>query len=374
MGSDLRRVVGDEGPAGDGAQAQNNSDCIVALRRKGAGWSSEDFVDPDALSDPLDESDPWAAASVPNVDFDSHQREETVAGIEVADDDGQAHLDFLTDSDPTTSLAGEAQWSDDIASGITDEWDEPDPTIDPDSGLAEQLYPPDNSVDDVSLELKIHDLLLLVTPIDDDQRARCTALLRQFGAVELRYMLPWLRTRTWCGRMLTLFLEFREIWYQKTRSHWWESWYWDARNTDWRPTYHRSSLTFDVACELVRERSHCQPEEVIDDAWFEDWDNYNVWELGVRSFASFALFRAGLAAEENWLRMLIRIDRRSRAECAECMDDTFAPFMLPSFADQYGLPYERYSHGRIRLDSEGRLRYEGETNEGQPNSLAEHLF
>lgn len=342
----------------------------MALKGRWSDWSSEDFVDPDAPSDPRVESDPWVVASVPGIDFGSYQRERTVDGMAVVDGGEQAHLDLIDDSYSKT-FSDEPEWSDDIGSRITDEWDEPDPTVDPRSDLGEELYPPDNSVNDVSLELKIHDLLLLVASIDDEQKERCTALLTRLGVRKLRFVLPWLRTREWRGRTLSLFLEFRELWCRKDNARWWESWYWDQRLRVWNPTYQRSNLRLDVAYELMQLRSHCRPNEVIDATWFEDWDHHSVWKLGIPSFANFAVFRAGLATNGNWLDWLTRVDRRSRAECAECMDDTFAPFMLPSFADQYGLPCEVHGHGRTWLE---RLRHVREANEEQPNSLDEILF
>ena len=60
------------------------------------------------------------------------------------------------------------------------------------------------------------------------------------------------------------------------------------------------------------------------------------------SFARFAVFRSGIADGVDWRERLSRQDRRSLLERAQCADGGYAPFMLPSFAQQYDLPVVVY--------------------------------
>ena len=59
-------------------------------------------------------------------------------------------------------------------------------------------------------------------------------------------------------------------------------------------------LSRDAAYEVIQQRLHCQPDEVIEDSWFRDWDDLFLWRYGFTSFASFAVFRAGLNDDEDW--------------------------------------------------------------------------
>ena len=62
--------------------------------------------------------------------------------------------------------------------------------VDAASDLSESLYPPDDSITDFSLDLKIGELLLRVEPIDEEQRLDCLELLKEFGLGRLRHILP----------------------------------------------------------------------------------------------------------------------------------------------------------------------------------------
>ncbi len=67
----------------------------------------------------------------------------------------------------------------------------------------------------------------------------------------------------------------------------------------------RNSLSLDASYLLVQRRSHCSPDDVIDDAWFEDWEDIDLWVLvsqGFFSFSSFALYRSKLSYSEDWRR------------------------------------------------------------------------
>lgn len=318
----------------------------MSTSRGSGNWRGEDFIDPDAFSQPLVEADPWN----PAVSGGIGDVPRPIAGQQPFEDTDYAggegsHWDLAQEIEPAPSFTDDPELVSN--GGLWDgrDWDEPEPILEPDSELRETLYPLDTSVTDISLPLKIGEMLLRVTAMDDKQRARCTRLLKEYGVARLRHLLPWLRQREWCGASLQLFLSFRRLWESRRNVHWWETFQWSGWQQRWMPQYQRGTLTFDHAYELVRNRPHRMAEDVIDESWFEDWEDFAVWELGVRSFASFAVLRAGLAADQDWRTYLIREDRRSMAEVAECADRTFAPFMLPSIADQYGCSKDISGHG-----------------------------
>ena len=240
-------------------------------------------------------------------------------------------------TEPVTEAWDETDWSDGTDE-IPSDWDEPEPTIDASSDLRESLYPPDESVTNLSLELKISAFLMQVVPIDEEQRQHCAELLRECGLPSLRRLLPWLRNRTWRGPQLRLFLLFRKHWGQSANQHWWETFLWSEREQRWMPRYARGILTLDHARILVKARSRYAANDVIDERWFWEWNSYAVWQLGLRSFADFAVFRAEIPTTEDWWDYLARRDDRGILEIEQCSDRSFAPFMIPSFAEQYRLP------------------------------------
>ena len=234
--------------------------------------------------------------------------------------------DFFTD-----------QWED--ISDDVDNWKEPVPTADPISALSESLYPPDNSITDISRELKIGELLTLVVPCTLEQQARCHELLSDCGVGRLRRLIPWLHKRTWCGEKLQLFLEFRNHWESTSNVRWWEIFYWSEFDQAWIPQYLNSTLTLEYTREIVENRVGLVVSEVIGQDWYDDWEDSVAWEHGIRSFANFAVFRSGIPDGIYWREYLVRQDRRTALEIAQCTDPGFAPFMLPSIMRQYSCPW-----------------------------------
>ncbi|MCY3839829.1 MAG: hypothetical protein OXH09_14440 [Gammaproteobacteria bacterium] len=299
------------------------------------GWVVDDFVDAPA-GETFIESDPWDPNVLPTVasglsppDRQGYESEATAHPVKT--DSAWDFVDELADIDPND------QWSED-ALDLPSDWIEPDPTIDARSELSKSLYPADETVTDITRELKIGELLAQIQPITDEQRTRCYEVLRDCGIGRLRRWIPWLSKRAWCGKKLQLFLEFRCHWESSANIRWWETFHWDYREQDWMPSYQSGTLTLDHGRELVERRAHCDVAHVIDPAWFLEWENDAVWELGVRSFASFAVFRAGITNGDDWREHLSRQDRRTQLEIAQCSDGSFAPFMLPTFGQQYGFP------------------------------------
>ena len=298
-------------------------------------WVVDDFVD-SATVDTFVENDPWdpsglstVASGLPPPEQLGYESEATAHQVKA--DSAWDFVDELADIDPND------QWSEDVLDSPSD-WVEPDPTIDASSELSESLYPPDPTITDISREFKIGELLGQIEPITEAQRARCHEVLRACGIGRLRRWIPWLRKRAWSGAKLQLFLEFRHHWESRADVRWWETFRWDPREQDWTPRYQSGTLTLDHSRELVEKRAHCDVADVIDPAWFLEWEDYAAWELGIRSFASFAVFRAGIPSGDDWQEHLSRQDRRTQLEIAQCFDGSFAPFMLPTFSQQYGLP------------------------------------
>ena len=298
------------------------------IERASHSWTGIDFVDGDAESMPMAEIDPWnpveshTSPTIPDSSLSKHENFEAIDQTSWSVGD----LDDHELDDP---------WSEEDVP----KWAEPDPTADASSDLNEELYPPDNTVTDLTRELKIGEFLTRVVPCTERQRMRCHELLSAATVGRLRRLIPWLRERAWCGAKLELYLEFRTYWELPINLRWWETFHWNYREGAWIPRYTQTTLTFHHASELVEVRGHCAPADVIDRSWFEDWENYAAWEAGVQSFASFAVFRAGVPNGQDWRDLLFPRDQRRALEIEQCEDATFAPFMIPSLIRQYGCPH-----------------------------------
>ena len=185
------------------------------------------------------------------------------------------------------------------------EWDEPEPLAEYDSELRQWLYVIDD-YDDAALgvELRLDQWVATIGTANLFQRHVAAQLLRDIGNNRLRTWLPWLSKQQWTGESLVLFLRFRAHW--ESNPHWWEYSYWDWRARCWYPTRNRYSLSLEDTYQLVHLRLDCPTKEMIDEAWLADWLDLALWEHGFRSFASFALFRAGFSNGDNWIRHIDR--------------------------------------------------------------------
>ena len=289
-------------------------------------WTAQDFVDQDDDAGLPDEADPWDL--VP----DGHP---SPRRYPASDSAGFAHSDFVADA--LDVLAGDTQWSELGDQLYENEWDEPTPTAEAQSELSEALYPADPGITDLTVELRIGDFLMQVAPMEPNEHDQCVALLRGYSVGRLRRLIPWFRQYEWSGSTLLALLRFRRYWESERNLDWWESFRWIDGQQQWIPLYQPSALSWEAALELLKNREGRAPHKVIDPRWYTDWNRHRVWEMdiGLSSFAGFAFFRSGLLPNEPWLSMLARLDRRTTAERAECEDETFAPFMLPSIVAQY---------------------------------------
>ena len=324
MGLTIARVRRPEAPA---------RVSVVGGRGEQRDWADDDFVDTTSAEPPV-ENDPWdpniSATSLPALSSPGGPDEKPTVPSDCRDG-----RDYWGLANEPIDLDPEHRWPECPVDPPSD-WAEPDPTIDGSSQLSESLYPPDPTITDVSRSLKIGELLAGVEPITEEQYDRCHEVLSACRIGRLRRWIPWLRNRDWSGTKLRLFLEFRCLWNSQANSRWWETFWWDVREQEWMPSYQSGTLTLDHCLELVNSRGPCKATDVIDPAWFAEWDEHAAWELGVHSFARFAVFRAEIPNADDWLERLSLQDQRSPLDKAQCADDTFAPFMLPSFSQQYG--------------------------------------
>ncbi len=307
------------------------------------GLAGREYEDPEDSLESLVESDPWSALT---------------EGVGVPEELGSFTTDLGTqESHEDQTIGFDGEWGslqDDETqeewNSLPDEefwqsdWEEPEPEVDADSGLNESLYPPDESITDLSIDVKIGEALSIVEGVLTDlQLEDCFARLRSMGVARLRRFLPWLREKRWSGARLLLFLEFREYWVRRENRHWWELYQWIDSEQCWMPRYQSSSLTWEHCRILVDKRSHCLANRLIDERWFDEWEDCRPWQLGIRSFASFAVFRSSMPSQVSWLKQLQRRDSRNALEMAQCVDFSYAPFMMPSFHDQYEIK-TAYAH------------------------------
>ena len=181
------------------------------------------------------------------------------------------------------------------------EWDEPEPLVEYDDELHQPLYVLDEHDDDeLGIDLRIDQWVARIDSASITQRYAIKEILREFGNSRLHRWLLWLDKQPWTGESLLLFLRFRVYW--EASPHLWESSYWDWLAGCWYPTRSRYNLSLDDTYELVHRRLDCLPSEIIDADWFGDWLDMALWQRGFRSFASFAVFRAGFVGDASWQR------------------------------------------------------------------------
>ena len=300
-----------------------------------SSWHQDDFID--AATAPPSEDDPWDPQHRP------------VFGLPPADAAtkpshtvSRAYTDAANDSDDDSSsnlllLLEEAEGAETLDEPSVDDiefsrFDEPQPELSATSVLRDDLYPPDHSINNFTLELKL-DSLLATLALEPAELDACRTILKSesYDISRLRKLLPWLAAQQWSAGSLLLFLEFRRTWESPCNVRWWE-WHYGPY-----PFYDYHTLTWIATYDLVHHRSHCRPNEVIDESWFHDWEEFEIWRHGVISFAAFAVLRSSITERECWLDHVFPCDRRSHIEMIECRDPTYSPFSLLSVIRQYGL-------------------------------------
>ena len=233
-------------------------------------------------------------------------------------DDGWDHDEFMGFS-PSDAVApgmrtGEPSdfgFPDDIPNGF----DEPELESEFSSGISQTLHIPDSGISVISRTLELDGFLARVRDMTDVQRDSIEETLSGFTAKKRANWIQWMSRKEWTGKSLLLFLRFYDIW-GKTRK-WWECF--PDTSSDLRIHYNSNVLSRDKCYALVHRRLDHRPENVIDEAWLADWEDSRLWRYGFDSFASFAVFRAGIPPGEDW-RFYIGFGSRNRHRNQELRD------------------------------------------------------
>lgn len=307
------------------------------------GWQPEDFRDDGAGQ--AAESDPWAASSdeAELRDAPDFGRAELPAPVMVdlgsaegnhSDADSESLAFTAEEGSPVASDGSDAAemrneqvpiddeisaldadgvegWDGDLDYDEVDsEYDEPIPFAEYDYDLREPLHVTDVADTDIWKKVRIDEFVSGVSGVSIGQRTRIVELLEDMGQSRL---LSWLsQYDDWTGHSLILFLEFRVIW--EDTPHWWESRFWWQWYGGWWSYYNSGNLSRDWMRDLVLRRLHCSAEEVVDDVWFAEWENGEMWGRGFPTFAGFALFRAEIGEDEDWLTSLGSLEGDNQAD------------------------------------------------------------
>lgn len=264
-------------------------------------WRPEDFLD--IAPRDIEEDDPWAIpvtadgqppAGVPHLTL--HQPESRVPAEPLACFQEQPAI--------ITDLA----WADEGPTNYIDdlgEWDEPEYFAEPDSDLHEPLYFVDPSITAISRDLTINIFASGIADIDNEQIVSITQLLGEFSIRRLQSWLPWLREQEWTGQSLLLFLEFRKLWESESVSDWWESCYWNSASGCYLSSFSHYALSKNATYQLIQNRLDYPANQVIDDQWFVDWNEGEIWKRGFPTFAVFALLRSECTDWETRLEAVL---------------------------------------------------------------------
>ena len=268
-------------------------------------WAAEDFID--TITPEVVEDDPWADPMEGyQLSTSSDKEDQLIYKTTSVPPLGDLELIDSEDPDDQMISVGESwnDWEDEtLLSGyISDpediEWDEPEPEVEYDPDLREALHGEEYDDKDLARRLKINELVSRIEDVTEVQKGRIIDLLEKLSAGRLRSWLRWLHEQQWTGHSMILFLEFREVW--SSKPEWWEYSRWDRQLECWYPHQSRNSLTMSDTYSLIQRRLHCRAHKVIEERWFEDYDYFTLWIRGFHSFASFALYRAGLKPDEDW--------------------------------------------------------------------------
>ena len=225
-------------------------------------------------------------------------------------DDGWEPDDFIMDSGPDDEADFDLWQNEPLPDGLDSSeyapigfgFDDPEPEGEFIGGLSRELHSPDDGIHDLLLALELDKFLAYVGEMTDCQRYRIEETLMSFSAARRANWLRWMKLKEWTGKSLLLFLRFYDLW-NKTPT-WWECVYFSAWSGVWEPRYSRAALSRENCYDLASLRFGYRVDAIIDESWFEDWDGFGLWKHGFNSFASFAVFRAGVSPGEDWKRLV----------------------------------------------------------------------
>ena len=298
------------------------------------GWTTEDFWESTAPSVALDDpwgdplalhkahegfvdKDPDAPVQVSPFEIDSTESDdEYQSEAEEPDDPNPLSLEFLSEEhNPELAIVQEWEthsqnhlWHGELEAldnTDIDEWtiDDPEPQIEFDDDLHKPVYEPISSDTNLSRRIVIDQLLAEVAEISRSERETVISHLLSFSAPRFSIWYNWMHTKQWTGKSLLLFLRFQEYW--DNNCDLWERLHWSRGRRVWAYVLNRHNLSLEDSYALVKRRSHCDPEEIIDQEWIEDWDSLDTWvkiEQGFFTLASFAMYRSALHYAEDWRR------------------------------------------------------------------------
>lgn len=273
------------------------------------GWLTEDFVDTAPLE--VNEIDPWAVSQDDDFTEEFHtQNPSSYTDDRGEGDEGDETLDF----EHIPPLLVEEDASEFLEPGFTDahetdseesyedlefDLDEPEPFAVYNSELSESLYVADTDDGNTTQQLIINEFIAGFEDATQAEQTQIDELLENLSRSRLRRLLSWMKEQDWTGSSLLLFLEFRlEHW--EENQHWWDYTFWNSQIGHWWTYSSPYILSLDATYQIVQSRLDCPAAEVVEDSWLNDWNDLTLWKRGFSSFASFALFRAGLKEGENW--------------------------------------------------------------------------
>ena len=275
------------------------------------GWNREDFIDRPSASLPY--GDPWDPLSLfvepsrgtKSSDIDK-LRDSRKRVVSKREEQLHPYIDASDSSAHHTSQSSDGgfdfptDWFEDDSNSDSDEEfpEEPIPTSEFDPDLSEELYHKAEFIDLTDVEIRL-DIFIAKLNLNGEQDSEIRAHFQNFSRSRLSNWLPWLNSKAWTSTTLSLFMQFHNFW--ESNPEWWESKRY-RRRYGWQSMVISLSniLSRDDAYEIVHDRVHFPPDEIIASAWFDEWDYHSLWRHGFWSFAKFAKFRASLNEWEEW--------------------------------------------------------------------------
>ena len=205
-------------------------------------------------------------------------------------DDGWTPYDSMG-LDPSDAVAPD-MWTgepsdfgfpDDIPNGF----DEPELESEFAGGISQPLHP-SIEVANLPQALELDEFLANVVDLTNFRRERIVEALLSFDRRKRLNWLRWLKgKKRWTGKSLLLFLRFYDL---------------VVRTPEWQPYDEPNALSRDVCYELVNLRVDYLPRRIVHKSWQKDWEDFSLYRYEFGSFASFAIFRAGLSPDDDWER------------------------------------------------------------------------
>ena len=233
----------------------------------------------------------------PEMDFDQVEQSiiSDAAQFELDDQDHEDDPELGFDQMEQSIISEAAQFDQDAE----DDVDEPEPVAEFDDELRDPLYELQDLPQSIFRDLDVDQFLSGISFASDEERLQISAILGEHGPRSLSRTLAWLREKQWTGGSLLRYLTFRELWFDT--AHWWESGHWSHQSQCW---WHYSTpyhLTREGCYYLIHSRAEFEIDEIIGEDWLDDWNRMALWKRGFTTFASFAVFRAGMSEEEDWI-------------------------------------------------------------------------